>query len=520
MSARVAGWVRARRGIVLLVVALAALTQLPLPFWGDQALFTYAAHGMRHGDRLYVDIWDYKQPGIFLWYEAAGALFGFHEAGIHLAELLWWVGLAAVTQRVMRDRVAHEWVGTIAPLFTAGAFFAAARAWDFGQIEDLVALPLLLSLWFAAAAGAQAPGSRPRATRLLLSGLMAAVVVGFKLVYGLIPIAFWLYLLIGWRRDEPRASRSLRRDAALLGTGLVVPLLPLLLYFVHEGLLGTMWWTYITYPPHVVRTISPPPFSRLRDGVSNFVRAFAWLVPFASVGLSTLRSRATRRRDPLVVGLVIWIVVGWFTVLVQNQWGYQFMLLVVPLGLLAAYGVDRLCREWRRGRAHNAISVLLVIAVALALMPARLAVHKVRLLASDDFTLGATGRHDFEAAFEPYYPDARAAAAWVDDPARTPGPIHVEGNPLIQYLSNRPFALREHGWAPEQSDARLWRWTRAGLRDDRPVYVFVDDFSRDIMRERSPQTLALIGRLYCKVQPIGDGAWYALRSGGECRARR
>ena len=80
---------------------------------------------------------------------------------------------------------------------------------------------------------------------------------------------------------------------------------------------------------------------------------------------------------------------------------------------------------------------------------------------------GTTGRHDFEAEFEPYYPDARAAAAVVDAPGRTPGAIHVEGNPLIQYLSGRPFALREHGWAPEQSDARLWKWTRDELREKR-----------------------------------------------------
>jgi hypothetical protein len=112
---------------------------------------------------------------------------------------------------------------------------------------------------------------------------------------------------------------------------------------------------------------------------------------------------------------------------------------------------------------------------------------------------------------------ARAAAAWVDEPGRAPGAIHVEGNPLIQYLSGRPFALREHGWAPELSDARLWRWTDDGLRDDRPVYLWVDSFSRGVMRERSPATLALIAQLYCKVQPIGDGAWYALRPSPECR---
>ena len=102
-------------------------------------------------------------------------------------------------------------------------------------------------------------------------------------------------------------------------------------------------------------------------------------------------------------------------------------------------------------------------------------------------------------------------------PGRTPGPIHVEGNPLIQYLSGRPYALREHGWAPEQSDDRLWRWTREGLRDARPVYLWVDDFSLDIMKTRSPETLALIDSMYCRTQRIGDGAWYALQGSRECR---
>jgi hypothetical protein len=142
----------------------------------------------------------------------------------------------------------------------------------------------------------------------------------------------------------------------------------------------------------------------------------------------------------------------------------------------------------------------------------------VRLLSGDDFALSASGRARFDDQFYAYYPQARAAAAFLKEPGRTPGPIHVEGNPLIQYLSGRPAALREHGWAPEQSDARLWRWTRDGLREQRPVYLWVDHFSDGVMQARSPATEALIHSLYCKVQPIADGAWYALRGSKDCPA--
>lgn len=524
-AGRVRGQSRGRtlRLAILVAIALAALVHVPFPFWGDQALFTYAAHAMRHGDRLYVDIWDYKQPGIFLWYLGAGSLFGFHEAGMHTAELIWSVAFAVCTQRMMRDRVEHRWVADVAPLFTIGAFYAAARAWDLTQIEYLVAFPLMLSLWAAADAGDAGITGDARTRRLLLSGLMASVVVYFKLVYALVPVCFWIYLLIDGRRRE--RARDTIRDALVLLGGLAAPLIPLLAYFLREHLLGTMWWTYITYPPRIVRTIDPPPFSRLREGVSFFVRNFAALGVLAVA--ARLRPRRSRPRDPLVVGLVIWFVVGWGTVLIQNQWGYQFMLPLVPLGLLAVLGVDRLRSAWpstgsaRRNTsaqgARRAVPAVLVgVAALFALYPAKQAAHAVKSLVNDDFTLTTAGRHRFETAFEPYYAKARAAATFVRQPGRTPGPIHVEGNPLIQYLSGRPYALREHGWAPEQSDARLWRWTRDGLRKKRPVYVFVDQFSFDIMLTRSRSTLSLIASMYCPAERVADGTWYALRGSLEC----
>ena len=50
-----------------LVVFTGALC-LALPFWGDQALFTVYARQLAEGAVLYRDIFDVKQPGIFLFY--------------------------------------------------------------------------------------------------------------------------------------------------------------------------------------------------------------------------------------------------------------------------------------------------------------------------------------------------------------------------------------------------------------------------------------------------------------------
>jgi hypothetical protein len=52
------------------------------------------------------------------------------------------------------------------------------------------------------------------------------------------------------------------------------------------------------------------------------------------------------------------------------------------------------------------------------------------------------------------------------------------------------------------------------------VYLFVDQFSIDIMRTNSRETLALIQSMYCRVQPVDNGAWYALRGSRDCRVTR
>jgi hypothetical protein len=499
---------------VIVAVALLALVHLPFPFTGDQALFTYYARAMRHGDLLYVDRWDFKQPGIYLFYLVSGTAFGFNEVGVHIAELIWAIALALCLQRVLRERVTHRFVADISPLLTVGAFLAAARSWDLTQVEALVALPLLLSIWAAADAGFEQPTRR---RRLPLSGVAAAAVVYFKLVYGVIPIVFWIYVVHERRRDAQTDTAA--RDATALTTGFVAPLLPLFAYFVHERLLSTMWWTYVVYPQKLVRSIDPPTLSRLLDGVGYFAKSFAGLVVLVVAAIA-MRARGERLRlrshDPFAIGIVLWLVVGLLSILMQNQWGYQFMLLVVPLGVLGALALDRLVGEWRSGTNRAALRVVAVAVIVLAVSPALTLSRSFTALARHRFAVTQADRNRFEDEVGGDYATARLAADWVRAPGRAPGPIHVEGNALIQYLSGRRAALRVHGWSPHQSDAKLWRSTQDDLQRQRPVYLFVDALSQRIMAERSPTTLTEIAALYCAAATIGDGTWYALDGNRDC----
>src|SRR5436309_15365797 len=87
----------------LLAIAIIGVTRIPEPFEGDQAFFTLIARSLHRGATLYVGVWDNKQPGIFLFYELAGRLFGFSEIGSHLFELIYQLITAAVLMWLLQQ---------------------------------------------------------------------------------------------------------------------------------------------------------------------------------------------------------------------------------------------------------------------------------------------------------------------------------------------------------------------------------------------------------------------------------
>jgi len=494
--------------VVLALVLLVGLAHVPFPFTGDQAMFAAAARGMRHGDRLYVDFWDYKQPGVYLWYLAAGSLLGFRAAAMHLAELAWMLAFAVVLQITLRTRLAHAWTASVAPLATVGAYYAVARATDLTQVEALVALPLYLSVWSAVAAAEPSTGRR-RTQLLVLSGVTAAVAAYLKLEYVAIPLAAWASAGVTLGRREGAAA--LRRAAMPLLGAAVVPVLPLLAYFAAHGLLGEMWWTFVVFPPQVLR-IDPPPVSRLVDGVTWFVRSFAWLVVPAVAGIAAVR------RDALARACAAWLVVAWVAVLTQHWWPYHFVLPMWPVGILAVFGVDHLWSE--RHRVRGLVATVAVVTALASLLPARELTHDARELAADRFALATADRQRFETAWVPASPRLRAAAAFLAGPGRAPGPVWVLGNPTIWLASGRDQAIAMNGWSPTELDARLWRRTHDELVATPPVYLFADDASARVARSRSAATWTFVSTSYCRVERVAGGWWYARRDLPECAAVR
>lgn len=478
-----------------------------MPFHGDQAWFAYAGEQVASGAVLYRDVWGPKQPGIFVFYGVAGSLFGFDEFGIHLFEALYWIAFSIVAVGLLRDRFRSQWALASVPLLTVGAYYAAVTTpSQLTQAESLAGFPIFLTLWFAVG---RLDGFHSR--RLFLAGLFGGVVLLFKLLF--FPLVASIWLLGGWARLRPKSPDS-GMDGSIAGAslsllaGAAVPWIPVVGYFIVNDVVDLAVWTYFEYPFEASSTAA--------RSVARLARSAAWFgTLFAPlVLLSILAWRADRppRTTNLYHGLVVWLGVGLLLVLVQLWWSYHLFLLLVPLGVLAAFGLDRLLSgtpsPWRSGRVLAGALLFVPLVLSLGLTGVRLASHS--------FALSQPDRSHYQAEVWSRYGDlasVEADAVFLRQEAE-PGPIYVFGDPNYMLRSGRTSASSVLGWGPEQWPPRLWDVVEHDLTAKPPAYVFVQNWAASLIIERSPRIQSLLGLRYRPIRETPNGTWYALDGHG------
>jgi hypothetical protein len=507
------GW---RDLIVLTAILVLGLLNVPFPFHGDQALYLQGAQAIHEGKVLYRDFWDLTNPGLFAYYLVGGTLFGFTEKGIPLFELATLLAFSAILQVTQKGRYQSPWISSSAPLFSIGAYYAMAGHWHLTRTELLIALPLYLAAWFASR---ETDSDRGAALGWAFSGAMGGIALLFKLFYAPILAGFWLSGLIHAARRGDGAAGAVRRCLAL-AAGLSAVVVPFVLYFARHDSLTVTLRTLFVYPIHIARDFPPPPRERLVDGLAWFTSA---VVPLLAPAVLGGYAALARRFDKLIWDLVLWVVMGLALIVMQRMWWqYHYLLILIPLGTLAALGVDLVWARlkqagspfttWRGGLAALGAAGLLFL--PLANTAARKAAHLVR----DEFALTPIGRRAFQDTFNPSYPRVRQEIAFLDRPDCPHGEIFVFGDPLIYYLSGRRQAIASggysiHGYIPEQ-----WSRLLLELKSARPNVIALSADYRPVIQERAPEVLAWIEAEYDTPETIDRYTWFVLK--GETDALR
>ena len=555
----------ALNAIAICGVVLAGGLCLAWPFWGDQALFTIYARQMTEGAVLYRDLFDVKQPGIFLFYAAGGVLLGFTEIGIHLFELAYWCAFSVFALVALRPYFATRWGPPLVPIFTVAVYYAGAGLLDIGQVEILVAFPILVAWWLIDLAD---PRTSRGLRRYASAGLAAAAVVLLKHLYLLIVLAFVAYAA---RRSlrEGTSVRELCRALAAFLISLGMPLVLTIAYFAFHGQLGRIWWAYFEMAP-AAQLLTPRRFDYLKFGMRKFLIGHAPLLILSVLAsIHVLRQPPGPRRD-LCTGMLLWGGVGAFAFIVLQSWPeYKWTLFTVPVGILAVLGVEAMLELGRTSgwkvrpfgvAAGVALGItsffasasalemqtrfLLAVVVggaaaivaglstdrkptvrkALYVMTAMLAastglaalspVDKIRLLRDHDFALTPASRTTLFYAVNSFYRAADTDLAVFRRGGVRPGPFYVFGDPVLLHRAQREQAVPILGWGPEFLDNRAWQQLNSDLRAARPPYIIVDGYIESYVRNDCPAILEFIHSEYRIAFTGASGTWYVARDEG------
>ncbi len=489
--------------LVLLVVVIIGLIDLPLPFSGDQALFTTGALEMQQGKVLYRDFWDLKQPGIYYFYFLAGTLFGFNEIGIHIFELIYMMLFSIILQLTLKTYFRHQIIASLVPLLTVGAYYISSYHRQLAQVEGLVGFPLFLCLWLTYRSFNHE--GKQRFIQLLVSGFMGGIVLIFKLLFLPIIVAFWLTILLHSVLIKHQSVQKIFIEICLpIFLGIISPLLVFFGYFVEVNSLSIVYKTFFVYPSQVVAN-GTFNLSKLLFGTAWFFKNFVTLVLVATVAVNV---SLLKGKNLLTLLLVVWFILGLGIIFLQTRslWSYHYLLLFVPTGILATKGLDILWQPFKQ-----LSSPLKILMSFLFLFPLLLNFqYKTITLIKNNFALMEDTRFKYQAVFREDYTLLHSEVDFLSQPGSLPGNIFVAGDPSIYYLSSRTQATSLNAWSLEFFLSEQWPQLLHELDLSKPPYIFISDNYQTLIKKKFPMIIELIEKRYHILSKRNDGIWYII----------
>ena len=472
-------WARWATGALLAALAFCLVWT---PLMGDQSLMLIVGRDVMAGRHLYSGIFDAKQPGMYLWYGGVDLLGGMVAA--QLGSVLVVLLTAGVVARIVRPRLADGRVRAWAPFLVVFTMLVSIDLYAMGQTELLMCLPSALAVLLLAGRS-EGPTTLPRAA---LAGVCLGVVVVFKTVLAVVPgIAVLVLLLMSTRRWWNLAAAS-------VGT-LVVPA-AVVAWLAVRGDLDAALWTWFVYPEEVLAVADVRDPHRLVLAVARFAVLFAPAIVLAAWRVPSI----LRRREPLDLALLAWLVVGVAVYAVQVWWSYYLLILLPALVVLAVRQLDDLVvRGLRR-----------IVAAGLALLTLPGLVYGGLTLGRallDGGGVTAASRAQIAERIGAYDTIAGQTAAVL----RPDDSLYVLGDPRYQLVADRDIPVTTNGWSAAVLPSQRWDALAGEIHAARPDVVLVDGVSADAMAQRGQTLRAVLDADY-RIDTTNDaGTWYRHR---------
>lgn len=515
-QSRIAGYdltralTRSYLAFALMVIGAGAFLHVLLPFDGDQSIFAMAGQTILSGGTLYVDYWDVKQPGIFYFFAAAGALFGFTSWGVHMFELIYWALVSVVIWQLAKPLLANRWLASSIPLVFLATYFGHGHEWHATQVEALMAGPVAIALLLVCRAlrGDPRPG-----LLYFLAGLCAGVTFVFKLaaapVYLALFASVWvhLYFVRGIRSPRPYLASCL---AVAAGTAAVI--VPVIAGFVFTGTFHELYFITFQLPRAIIAEGIPDSIGYIRVAAGLLYLAFALAALAPVISLHALLDRNSK---PLLYILTVVVTLGGLVSIglqIYSLWEYHFQLLFMPAAILFVLALDRfLAARSAGGNDLRETATIAVVAMLGTVLAAQVASADWR--PAYEFAKHVVARGDSYDRFQAEaFPRMAALQRIAEASGGTrPGePIYVFGDPTLYHVMDTTQAVPVPGWYWELMPAALLDETASDLERALPRLIFIAGIYQELAFGKSSAMRELLMTRYRLASKLETGRWYAL----------
>jgi hypothetical protein len=354
-------------------------------------------------------------------------------------------------------------------------------------------------------AGGLALSSREASSpRLLAAGVAGGVVLVFKTVLGPVVIAMWVAAAL----FATAASGSARwctffRIALLLAAGCIIPVVIVSVWAYHNNILSDLVRVTFEFPFRFTLSESSEHFYPSLRSAQYFFHMVYWFgIRFGPLlVVSVIGARyLLKRRDAYGAVLAAWLMAATLIIGVQTWWEYQLFLLLPPVGLLAAAGIDWIMILPKSGkRTGLMVGSLVAISVALGIPLAEKAVALLRY----GPVLSGPARLSYQSELFPLWGSIVQNVGFLSDPDALPGPIYVYDGPLYWLASGRELIkVPDHAYQlPEQRQ----HWPADIMRAD-PAYIRLPKEIRESFNRIDPSFQDLLDKRYRRLE--GRPPWY------------
>lgn len=480
---------------VLLIIIILGLIQAPTVLWGDQSLFVVIAQLLDSGKILYKDIFDYKQPGIYLFYLIAGKTLGWSDISIHIFELGYWILFSLLLFSILRtySLFRADYFNSLLPLFIVGVYYCNASSFHLTQLEALINFPLFLIVWLLDKAYKTEDENGSFITYLAI-GVLIGIVLLWKLVFSPIIFSFLLIHFLFTLRNKSLIYIISKQIVPLIA-GLAIPVSIFLFYIFIHRIENLVFDIYIKIPASVIGLDDQIDPDRLVSSIKWFVKRMIVFLLLAGIGVFLI----SKKESHFCSLILSWGVIGFLVILMQKTswWSYHYQLLYVPIGLFSAMGLDFILCHF-----------LLNINPRMQLTKGFLIITIISFVFFNQFNTLWKGHSSRNFANLNSYDYAKNDAENIIKVIKREDTMFVCGNPRMYLLASHLPELSTNGWILEYYLDYQWEEFYYEFKNKPPTYLFVLNEYVRLFESKSKKLWELIANEYSEYDAVENGKWY------------